>query len=497
MSKEKELTSLEAYFKPFRKNIIGYKQKLRTPYGKINLIYADWTASGRLYKPIEKLISEEIGPFVANTHTESSATGTLMTYAYQQAKQIIKEHVHAGPNDIVLSYGSGMTRVVNKFQRILGLRIPDQWLEKIQIPENERPVVFVTHMEHHSNHTSWQETIADVVVIPPDDNGLVCFEKFRETAEKYKDRMVKYAAITACSNVTGIQPCCREIAVYMHQIGGYCFVDYACSAPYADIRMHTDKPEEKFDAIYFSPHKFLGGPGSSGILVFDRNLYHNRVPDSPGGGTVTWTDAWGDRIYYDDIELREDGGTPAFLQTIKAALAIRLKEQMGIEKMLEREEEMLDIIFTELGKIPNLHLLAENHRKRLGVISFYIEDLHYNLGVKLLSDRFGIQTRGGCVCAGTYGHYLFELSKELSDQIQERVMKGELSAKPGWIRFSIHPVMTNEEIFFICDAIRQLAENHKAWASDYQYDETSNEFRHISGWDYEKTAVDEWFSEEL
>jgi len=496
MSKNKNISESERYFKSFRKSVIGYKHKIKTPYGKKDLIYADWTASGRLYKPIEKTITESMGPFVANTHTESSATGTMMTLAYQKSRQIIREHVHAGEDDVVLSDGSGMTRVVNKFQRILGLRLPDNLIDKIEIPELERPVVFVTHMEHHSNHTSWQETIADVVVVPPDENGLVCIEHFKKIAEQYKERKTKYAAVTACSNVTGIMPCCREIAVYMHKIGGYCFVDYACSAPYVDIFMRTDKPDEKFDAIYFSPHKFLGGPGSSGILVFDRNLYHNRIPDAPGGGTVTWTDAWGDRIYFDDIELREDGGTPAFLQTIKAALAILLKEKMDVKKMMEREEELLQIIFSELSNIPNLHILASSVTERLGVISFYIEDLHYNLGVRLLSDRFGIQIRGGCVCAGTYGHYLFELSRELSDQLQERVMKGELSAKPGWIRLSIHPVMTNEETYFICNAIKELAENFNEWKNDYVYDEPSNEFRYKNGWKYETNTINNWFNSE-
>jgi len=494
MSKKSQNTDTEKYFQKFRKNTIGSKKKIETPYGKKKLLYADWTASGRLYAPIEKLISEQMGPFVANTHTESSATGTMMTLAYQKAKDIIREHVRAGNDDVVLSDGSGMTRVVNKFQRILGLRIPDNLIDKINIPDNEKPVVFVTHMEHHSNHTSWQETIADVVVIPPDDNGLVCFKKFISCVEPYKDRQIKYAAITACSNVTGIQPCCREIAVYMHQIGGYCFVDYACSAPYVDIFMHTENADEKFDAIYFSPHKFLGGPGASGILVFDRKLYHNRIPDAPGGGTVTWTDAWGDRIYYDDIELREDGGTPAFLQTIKAALAIQLKEKMGVQKMLEREKEMLKIIFNELNNIPKLHILAANATERLGVISFYIEDLHYNLGVRLLNDKFGVQVRGGCVCAGTYGHYLFELSKELSDQIQDKVIKGELFAKPGWIRFSIHPIMTNKEVYLVCKAIKELAENYHIWKNDYKYDEKTNEFKYKNGWNYEKNLVNEWFS---
>ncbi|MFC2114436.1 aminotransferase class V-fold PLP-dependent enzyme [Bacteroidota bacterium] len=486
-------SELETYFRKYRKQIIGHKAKIQTPYGKMRMIYADWTASGRLYESIEKLILHDIGPFVANTHTETTHTGTLMTMAYNKAKKIIKEHVHAGPDDVILTATSGMTRIANKFQRMLGLKVPEQYCNLINIPEEDRPVVFVTHMEHHSNHTSWQETIADVEVIPPDENGDVCVESFRKLLEKYKTRKRKYAAITACSNVTGIQPCCRDIARVIHEYNGYCFVDFACSAPYVDIRMHTDDPAEKFDAIYFSPHKFLGGPGSAAVLVFDRKLYSSKIPDAPGGGTVTWTDSWGDRFYYDDIEMREDGGTPAFLQTIKSALAVKLKEEMGVEKMLKREEEMLKIIYSEFETIPKLHLLAENSKERLGVFSFYIEDLHYNLGVKLLNDRFGIQTRGGCACAGTYGHYLFELSKELSDQIQERILHGDLSTKPGMIRMSVHPTMTNKEILFICHAIKDVAQNHKIWANEYNYIKDTNEFQHKNCPKREGKMVDKWF----
>jgi len=494
MSKKTGISDdLEAYFKAFRKKVIGYDKEIKTPFGKKKLIYADWTASGKLYKDIEKAMYDQIGPFVANTHTESNTTGTMMTMAYTKAKQIIKNHVKAGDDDIIISNGSGMTRVVNKFQRILELRLPEKYLQKIKIPEEDIPVVFVTHMEHHSNHTSWQETIADVVVVPPAENGLVDLNNFKNIVASYQNRRIKYAAVTACSNVTGIQPDCRAIARIMHEAGGYCFVDYACSAPYTDIVMRTDDPIEKFDAIYFSPHKFLGGPGSSGILIFDKKLYKSTIPDAPGGGTVTWTDAWGDRFYFNDIELREDGGTPAFLQTIKTALAIKLKEEMGVKNIINREKQLTNIIFKKLSGVDKLHILAGDIRDRLGVISFFIEGLHYNLGVRLLNDKFGIQVRGGCVCAGTYGHYLFEMSKELSDQIQERILKGELSAKPGWIRFSINPVMTNEEIRFICDAIIELTKNYIDWAKDYVYNEMTNEFRFASGWDYEKLKVDKWF----
>jgi selenocysteine lyase/cysteine desulfurase len=491
---EENKSPLEKYFKKYRQNIVGYKKKMDTPFGQKKMVYADWTASGRLYEPIEQKMCKDFGPYVANTHTETTHTGTLMTLAYKKAKDIIKKHVHASENDVLLTATSGMTRIVNKFQRILGLKLPEKFENFTSIPEEEIPVVFVTHMEHHSNHTSWQETIADVEVIPANEQGDVCLKSFKELLEKYKSRKRKYAAVTACSNVTGIQPSCREIAKLIHQYDGYCFVDYACSAPYVEIKMDTGIPEEKFDAIYFSPHKFLGGPGSAAVLIFDRKLYSSRIPDNPGGGTVTWTDSWGDRFYFDDIEMREDGGTPAFLQTIRTALAIQLKEEMGIDKILAREEEILKMVFDDFESIPGLHILADNIRERMGVFSFYIEDLHYNLGVKLLNDRYGIQTRGGCACAGTYGHYLFEMSKELSDQIEDRILHGDFSKKPGWIRMSIHPTMTNKEVKFICRAIREVASNFKEWGKDYTYDDSSNEFSYIGYQRKEDEMVENWFS---
>lgn len=498
MHQKENLTALETYFSQFRENVIGINESIQTPYGKKKLIYADWTASGRLYRPIEEKMARDFGPFVANTHTETSTTGTLMTLAYHEARHLIKKHVNAGPDDVIVCSGAGMTAMVNKFQRILGLKIPEQLFEKCKLEPEDRPIVFVSHMEHHSNHTSWLETICDVEVIPPDGEGMFSKENFEELLDKYKDRKRKYLAITACSNVTGIKPCCRDVAKLIHQAGGYVFVDYACSAPYVDIEMHTDDPEESFDAIFFSPHKFLGGPGSAGVLIFNKSLYKNRVPDNPGGGTVTWTNAWGERHYFNDIEVREDGGTPSFLQTIRVALAIRLKEQMGTKNIMEREEEIKKIVFDRLLKVPNLHFLAEHIQDRLGVFSFYIIGLHYNLGVKLLNDRFGIQTRGGCSCAGTYGHYLLEVSYEKSHNITSKIDLGDFSEKPGWIRMSIHPVMTNEEIEFICNAIEELAYNYEEWGTDYIYDIHSNEYVHKTfGNSYEEKVVKSWFLDDL
>ena len=486
--------TLEQYFSQFRQNIIGIDQEFESPFGKKKIIYTDWTASGRLYRPIEEKMMNEIGPFVANTHTETTISGTAMTMAYHEARNIIKKHVNANDNDVLITDGTGMTGVINKFQRILGLKVPENLKEFVSIPAALKPVVFISHMEHHSNQTSWLETIADVVVIPANDEGLFCLNEFQKVIEKYEDRSFKIASITSCSNVTGIKTPYYEAAKIMHQNNGVCFVDFACSAPYVDINMHLDD-ERYLDAIFLSPHKFLGGPGTTGVLVFNKNLYKNNVPDCPGGGTVSWTNPWGEHKYIDNIEDREDGGTPGFLQVIKTALAIQLKDKMGVQNILNREHEIVDYIFSELNDIENLHILANQHQDRLGVISFYIDDMHFNLGVKLLNDRFGIQTRGGCSCAGTYGHYLLHVDQETSNDLICQISSGDLIKKPGWIRMSIHPVTTSEEIQFVCESIKSLAQNHKEWAKDYQYNAKTNVFSHQNDLHQEKEIVSNWFKQ--
>jgi len=348
-------------------------------------------------------------------------------------------------------------------------------------------------MEHHSNQTTWLETLADVILIPHDNLGLVDLKAFNKLLDKYKNRKTKIAAVTSCSNVTGIFTPYHEIAEIIHAHGGLCFVDFACSAPYFPINMHPSVENQKLDAIYFSPHKFLGGPGSTGVLIFDSTLYHNKIPDNPGGGTVDWTNPWGEHKYIDDIEAREDGGTPAFLQTMKAALCVQLKEEMGPEKMLQREKEMLNIIWDGFDQLSNLHILAGHIRDRLGVVSFYIDDLHYNLAVRLLNDRFGIQVRGGCSCAGTYGHFLLHVDENRSKSITEKINTGDLSDKPGWVRLSINPTMTDDEIHFIVHAIAELCNNHKEWAVDYKRMPKSNEFVHKKSPDVESGLIEKWF----
>ena len=472
---------LEEFFAAFRENIVGVNHRLEGPYGTRPLVYADWTASGRLYGPIERRMAEDFGPLVGNTHSESSTTGMAMTRAYQRAQGLLKEHVHAAPDDVIITQGSGMTAVVNKLQRMLGLRLPEQLAPFCQLPDNLRPLVLLTHMEHHSNQTSWLETVATVEVVPPDERGQVDHATMEALLERYRDRPLKIGAFTACSNVTGVRPPVHALARIMHRHGGYCFVDYAASAPYVDIDMHPADPLEKLDAVYFSPHKFLGGPGSPGVLIFDSRLYHNRVPDQPGGGTVNWTNPWRQHAFIDGIEAREDGGTPGFLQTIKAALAVQLKEAMGTSRIQEREHELLAVLLAELRTVPGLHILADHLDARLAIVSFYVEDIHYNLMVRLLNDRFGIQVRGGCSCAGTYGHYLLHVDPNRSSQITDKIDHGDFSEKPGWVRMSLHPTTTRAEVEALAEAVRICVKNAKAWGEDYRYSSHTNEFTHVRG----------------
>ncbi|MHB1311777.1 MAG: aminotransferase class V-fold PLP-dependent enzyme [Gemmatimonadaceae bacterium] len=489
------MLDLERHFEPFRANTIGHDQIFRSPYGEQRVVYADWTASGRLYRPIEEALINQFGPFVGNTHSEASVTGSSMTLAYHEAHALLKRHVNAGPDDLVLTSGAGMTSVVNKLQRILGLKAPEGLRHFIDIAERERPVVFVTHLEHHSNHTSWYETIADVVVIPPDAQGVVSLPALEEQLHAHRDRVVKIGAFSACSNVTGIFTPYHEMARLMRRAGGISLIDFAASAPYVAIDMHpAGDPEAALDAVLFSPHKFLGGPGSSGVIVFNKALYNNSVPDEAGGGTVAWTNPWGQYSFLHDIEAREDAGTPGFLQAIKAALAVQLKETMTVSAMRRREEAIVPYALDRLLAIPGVHVLARAVRHRLPIFSFWVEDMHYNLVVRLLNDRFGVQSRGGCSCAGTYGHYLLHVDPSRSKAITDQIDRGDLSNKPGWVRLSFHPSMTTADIDHTLHAVVEVVRNGRAWSADYEYSSLTNEYAHRDGDPALTQRVQQWFA---
>ena len=484
------MENMEQYFSPFRYNTVGYNLRFSSCYGEQPLVYADWAASGRLYGPIEDFMSNTLGPFVGNTHSESSETGTRMTHAYHLARAYIKKHVNASAHDVLLFSGFGMTSAVNKFQRLLGLRLDERFRPYLNLPERLRPVVFVTHMEHHSNHISWRETCAEVVCIKPNGQDLVDLDSLRNLLLEYQDRPLKIGAFTACSNVTGIQTPYHDMARLMHEFGGICLVDFAGSAPYVDIDMHPADEGAKLDAIVFSPHKFLGGPGSSGVLVFDKRLYNTSIPDNPGGGTVTWTNPWGGHHYLSDIETREDGGTPGYLQALRAALALKLKDEMGVTNILAHEKLLLTVLLDGLQTTPGISVLAGNVRNRLGIVSFYSEDIHYNLFVRLLNDRFGIQARGGCSCAGTYGHFLLGIGPEASKKITDLIDAGHIEAKPGWVRLSLHPTITTDEVGYMVQAIRQIVKNAKAWRDDYIFVPATSEFRYIHAVETDKPWTD-------
>ncbi len=278
----------------------------------------------------------------------------------------------------------------------------------------------------------------------------------------------------------------------MHEHGGLAFVDFAASAPYIDMNMHPENEMERLDAIFFSPHKFLGGPGSSGVLIFNKVMYSRKVPDQPGGGTVEWTNPWGEHMYYDNIELREDGGTPGFLQAIRAAMTVEVKEQMDTKMIRLREQELVEKAFAGFSEIPGLHILADDVKDRLGIFSFYIDDLHYNLIVKLLNDHFGIQVRGGCACAGTYGHILLGIGPEESHRITNMISKGDHSKKPGFVRLSLHPTMTDQELETVIYAVNEVVKNHKEWVKEYHYNALTNEFYHPR--EEDKTSqIESWF----
>lgn len=469
-----ETVSLEQYFLPFGKGIIGNSTSFHSPYGTLPIVYADWIASGRLHNLVEKTMADVVGPMVANTHSFSSQTGKISTYAYKSARSIIKNHVNASEDDVLVTTGSGMTGALTHLQRIMGLRYQDIVKEKLN-----RPVVFISHMEHHSNQVSWMETIADVVIVPAGKDNLFSLANLESLLSQYRGRNIKIGAFSACSNVTGIINPVHQIAKLMHRYDGCCLIDFAASAPYVKIDMHPKDLEERLDAVVFSPHKFLGGPGSCGVLVFHKSLYAVKVPDVPGGGNVLWTNPYGGFGYHNDIEVREDGGTPGFLQAIRAALCIRLKETMGVNKIKEREKELLMRCFGKLSKIKEVQILGDTSAERIGCVSFVVQGIHYNLMVRLLNDRFGIQVRGGWSCASTYAHSLLDIDKSESKRIIDGIEKGDLSSKPGWVRLSIHPVMSNEELDYICDSIQKIIENIEKWQKDYQYNPKTNEFDHL------------------
>jgi len=339
---------LEDYFSEYRKKTIGIDYAYETHYGTKILIYADWAASGRLYKDIEDYLVNNIAVLYGNTHSVDNYIGEFINDSYNNAKEIIKKHVNANEDYVVLTVGYGMTAAIDRLHEIMELKN-----RRFYRNTADKPVVFLTQMEHHSNYTTWLELDVDVEILEQDKNGKPSIDYLEALLKKYNGRKVKIGSFTACSNVTGIKTDYYEMARLMHKYNGFCFVDFSASAPYVNIDVKANS-DEALDAIFFSPHKFLGGPGSSGVLVFNKKLYKRKSPTIPGGGSILWTNPWGGRRYINDINTREDSGTPGILQTIKASLAISLKDKIKVKYIEKREKDILTYLFYQLKDLDYL-----------------------------------------------------------------------------------------------------------------------------------------------
>jgi len=442
---------------------VGKNATFSTPFGPRLLFYADSTATGRFVHFVEAWLSQ-VRPYYGNTHTAVSSTGRVTSQLREEARSVIRGAVHAGPDDVVVFVGSGATAAINKLVGLLGIRIPEplerEFSLSSHIPEARRPVVFVGPYEHHSNQLPWIESIATVVEIGLDDRGHIALEDLQAKLAAHGDRPLKIGAFSAASNVTGLLTDVAILARTLHRAGALAVFDYAASAPYVPIDMHPSDPEERIDALFVSPHKFMGGPNSSGVLVAHRALFRSTRPERPGGGTVDYVGGV-DRSQIDYVarlDEREEGGTPSIIGDIRAGVAFLLKQMLAPSRILDHELEVARRVIGRLAAHPRIEIYGPTSEPRLSIISFNVKGLHHDFVSTLLDHLFGIQNRAGCSCAGPYGHRLLGIDEQRSALYRAQIGRGRLGIKPGWVRVSLPYYASDEEIEFVLRAIEFIAD---------------------------------------